>query len=247
MQFFITERGELNSQLDHAQNEIQQRYTKGDALLAISKNANSTNLHNFLLRHKDYTIFHATITGYGGTKIERGAPTPETAINGIKQLIEKGFPAKQIVLRIDPIIPTEKGINKAISLINSIPQGIKRIRISFIDNYPHINGLPFESFHAPLQQRTKAIKKLQETLPSASHENIQSNKCISLEACGEPGIQSYGCISERDFEILGLNQPNSSRKGQRKDCSCFSQKTEILIKPQRCSNGCLYCYYKLGN
>ena len=237
MQFYVTERGELAYQLKRANDVLKVKYRSGDALLAISKNADNEKLHEFLLQHQAYTIFHATITGFGGSMAEPGAPKYQDALQGIQTLIDKGFPAEQIVLRIDPIIPTDKGINLAKVVLQQCPENIQRIRFSFIDGYKNIKGyLPWNSFHAPQEQQMKAMEMLYE---------LQGNR--SLEACGEPQLkENMGCISPKDYEILGLPVPAPSLKGQRKGCLCLGNKQEILTKPQKCPNGCIYCYYNLG-
>ena len=73
-----------------------------------------------LIEHKDKIILHCTVTGMGGSKIEPFVPTYKEYYEKCKELIAKGFPVKQIVLRVDPVIPTEKGINTALKVIHSV-------------------------------------------------------------------------------------------------------------------------------
>jgi DNA repair photolyase len=236
MKFYITERGELSHQLSIAEKTMNNSKPE-DALLAISKNINNLNLQNFLLKFQNKIIFHATITGFGGTMIEPGVCDWKESIYNLNQLIEKGFPTKQIVLRIDPIIPTDKGIEVAKQVILACPNEVKRIRFSFIDGYKNIsNHLPWNTFHAPIEQQNKALNML--------YNNIGDKY---LEACGEPQLkENTGCISIRDYDILGLPYPQIIFKKQRKGCLCLNTKTEIL-KKQKCPNGCKYCYYNLGD
>jgi len=236
MRFFITERGDLSYQLEAAKARLRTEFQPGDALLAISKNADNAKLREFLVKAKAFTIFHANVTGFGGTKAEPGVSKPSTVLDGIKALIKAGFPAEQIVLRIDPIIPTPKGIETAKTIIEACPSGIKRIRFSLIDCYEWLKpSLPWTSFHAPKENQQAALAMLY----SAANGR-------SLEACGEPGLkENQGCISPKDYQILGLQIPEQTFKGQRKGCLCLGNKTEILVKPKRCPNGCFYCYYRL--
>jgi len=236
MRFFITERGDLSHQLEAAKSRLRSEYQPGDALLAISKNADNAKLREFLVKAKAFTVFHATVTGFGRTKAEPGVSKPSAVIDGIKALIKAGFSAEQIVLRIDPIIPTQKGIETAKAVIEACPSGIKRIRFSFIDGYAGIKPfLPWSGFHAPKENQDAALAMLY----SAANGR-------SLEACGEPGLkENQGCISPKDYQILGLPIPEQTLKGQRKGCLCLGNKTEILTKPKRCPNGCIYCYYSL--
>lgn len=71
---------------------------------------------------------------------------------------------------------------------------------------------------------------------------------LRIESCAEPGLKNAcqcGCISEYDLNLLGIteNEPDSFGY-QRKNCICYSGKTELLKHKERCPHGCLYCYWK---
>ena len=127
-----------------------------DANIIITKNLSSKMIEK-LIENKDKCILHMTVTGMGGSKIEPFVPEPSINLKQIKKLIENGFPVQQIVLRIDPIVITDKGINTCINVLEMFKDvGIKRVRISFMDMYNHtkkrfINSgikLPYDTFHA---------------------------------------------------------------------------------------------------
>ena len=71
---------------------------------------------------------------------------------------------------------------------------------------------------------------------------------VDVETCGEGAIQDIPCLSQKDINILGLQDEItlSDKKGQRSTCSCPSNKKELITgqKPTRCDNKCLYCYWK---
>ena len=93
-----------------------------------------------LVDNKDKCILHLTVTGFGGTKVEPFVPTVETVSEKFKQLLDKGFPVEQTVLRIDPIIPTDKGLEKVQHVIETFKNyNIKRVRFSVLDMYEHVN------------------------------------------------------------------------------------------------------------
>ena len=82
-----------------------------------------------LVENKDRCILHFTVTGFGDTKVEPLVPSVEQSFKKFKKLIEDGFPIEHVVLRIDPIIPTDKGINTALRVIDVFKNcGIKRVR-----------------------------------------------------------------------------------------------------------------------
>lgn len=180
-------------------------------------------------------IVHATITGYGGTILEPNVPELETSLAGYKTLLET-LGDDRVVLRIDPIILTEKGLHAAQNvlfkalLINPTP----RVRISFLDMYDHVKirfenvglPLPYDTFHAPSEARWNAWKILGEP-----------------ELCGEPDMPNTPCISVIDCEILGVD-PVPNDFPQRTACGCLGNKHELLKTRKRCFNGCIYCYWK---
>lgn len=130
---------------------------------------------------------------------------------------------ERVVLRIDPIIPTTDGIARARAVYDfltgapttSNPKYGTRVRISFLDNYPHVKarfqaaGLePMKyNFHATLASRMEMAS----FFPGA-------------EICGEPGMKCTGCVSERDLRTLCI-EPSESLGGiQREACKCLAVK-----------------------
>jgi len=186
-------------------------------------------------------IIHCTITGYAGTKIEPNTPSVEDSIEGLFNLVNFLSP-ERVVLRIDPIIPTEKGFVRAKKILDQVLSSWKpeyprlRVRISFLDNYPHVKTrfaqaelptIPYE-FHAPVSNREKCV---------------QDFNYAGIEICGEPDMKCTGCISAIDCQTLQVS-PTQSTSLQRQTCCCLAQKQELLTKKQRCPIGCLYCYWK---
>ena len=174
-------------------------------------------------------IIHATITGLGGSIFEPKVPDKATSLKGYKDLIQF-YSADRVVLRIDPIIPNDSGIRIAKKVLAE-KQG--RVRISFIDQYPHTKArfkeagiiLPWGTFHAPIELRKKAYEKLGQP-----------------DICGEPDFECTGCISEKDCVILGV-APKEISGAQRKFCACLANKKELLKDKDQCPHACLYCYW----
>jgi hypothetical protein len=100
------------------------------------------------------------------------------------KLLEAGFPVSHVVLRVDPIVPTERGMNTALDVIAAFGGiGIKRLRFSFLDNYKHvktrfknegIGELYNGEFHAPLEIRLVFAKKIEEAGHDAGFESIEA-------------------------------------------------------------------------
>ncbi len=189
-----------------------------DINIIITKHLTAKNkrLIEALLENSDKIILHCTCTGYGGTKMERNVPTPFEVYDGINFLIQKGFPVSHIVLRTDPIIPTEKGIQRVERVWDLFSDtGIKRCRYSVIDMYSHTKErimaeygeVPFDTFKAP------------QVMIDAVRCAVENNKKKYLfESCAENLPEQIGCISKRDFDILGVPFNNTEGGFQRKGC-----------------------------
>ena len=217
------------------------------ANIIITKRLTS-KLIDKLVEHKDKCILHITCTGMGSSKLEPLVPSKEQTFEKFNELIDKGFPVEQVVLRIDPIIPTSKGIYTALSVIRLFKNsGIQRVRFSSFDIYEHVKDrfkneglqLPYETFHADLKTR----KYLEDAMKISTY--LMN---ADLEACGEPNLETTsGCISQKDIDILGLTDKIIliGSADQRKVCLCASNKRQLIkTKPAPCSNGCLYCFWK---
>lgn len=235
----ITEAGEVSFDLS-----VFDRLYKGNII--ITKRL-TDKLIDKLVEHKDKIILHLTCTGYGGTVLEPLVPTVEQTYDKFKKLISEGFPISHVVLRIDPCIPTEKGKQTMINVIEAFKgDKITRVRFSILDMYKHVKErftdkglpIPYDTFHAPLQDRLEIYEIL---------KAYGSNFNFDVEVCGEPDIESISCLSQKDIDILGLKEKITlvGNKEQRKSCHCPANKTELLRgKPHRCENSCLYCFWK---
>lgn len=200
-----------------------------------------------LVEHKDKCILHLTCTGLGSSILEPMVPTKEMTFEKFNKLIEKGFPVEQVVLRIDPIISTHKGMQTALSVVKLFKNsGITRIRYSSYDQYKHV----IERFHEagiPLPQNCFDAPK--ESIILLSEYMLAASIVMGadLEVCGEKELPTTGCISQKDIDILGLTDEIilSGSADQRGGCLCPKNKTQLIKnKPGRCENACLYCFWR---
>jgi len=213
-----------------------------DANIIITKNLNDTIIQH-LIENKDKIIFHITCTGLGATKVEPNVPNVKFTYNQVHKLIQNGFPIQQIVLRVDPIIPLKQVLEQRVKMVLDLfkDTGIKRVRYSFLDMYPHVKerlikagmNLPYESFCCPNYMKQNALNLLKQ------YEDI-----YEFEACAENTYHQKGCISQKDYDILGIKGEAIPVGFQRKGCMCIAGKTELLTNKKKCPHGCLYCYWK---
>lgn len=239
IRFGITERGDAGLDFNWFDKLLP-------ANILITKSMNDSFIQSVILAHNDgrKIIIHCTCTGFGGKPVEKKVPTKEWTHEQVKKLIGLGFPVDRIVLRVDPIVPTDKGIQTAMSVLELFKDtGIKRVRYSFLDMYSHVkerfrtNGIPipYTSFQAPIEMQAKAVQAL------SCYEDM-----YELESCAENTKHRLGCISQKDFEILDIptNEMTLSLKGQRSTCLCVGNKTELLTSKRPCPHQCLYCFWK---
>lgn len=216
-----------------------------------------------LLRHQVLTakvpiMVHVTATGWGNSPVEPNVPKIGEQFVNTQALLDAGFPTNRLIVRIDPIIPTEEGIERAETVLrtfNALDEGKRRFRcrVSVMDNYRHnrdrlkkqgvelrgvygANGNSFQASPSAFEKVGNLLKRFQQD--------------YIFESCAEPGrlpnfVSKVGCISELDFRACGLASPlPMANKRQRTECHCACAKFELLPKKARCAHGCAYCYWR---
>ena len=193
-----------------------------------------------MFTYKDRIIFHATTTGYGGSSIEPGVLPFVERIDKLDAFCKEGFPKSHVVIRIDPIIPTQRGCTTAKSVVMyASSKGFNRFRFSFLDIYPHVRerfanaGMLDKLNECNNERGLNMIRELAAKYPT-----------LVFESCAEVNEFQSGCINTRDLHILELPIAIAGRACQRKTCMCPAQKKELLDSPHPCAHGCLYCYWK---
>lgn len=232
-----------------------------DGAIVITKNM-TTGFYNAVISHKDKLIVHATVTGYGKSILEPNVPHPSLELGSIAKLVDGGFPKNKVVIRVDPIIPTTKGIDTASQVIKTfMDAGFPRYRVSIIDMYPHVRerfkvaGLPLPYGEYGFNPSTEQVKAVDKMLLDMSvywlslGDRTDTCGTLMIESCAEPGLTNatqQGCVSSYDLCLLGLDDElNPDSYGlQRKSCLCYSGKTELLEHKKQCGHQCLYCYWR---
>ena len=228
-----------------------------DAAILITKNLTEHFRNKVLELHRagKPIIVHCTCTGWGGSILEPNIPSYSEQLNNLSRLILAGFPVERVVIRIDPIIPTDAGLAQVKQVLahawrNGFKPENTRVRFSIYDEYKHsalrLNQAGYSSFYngsfyAPSGMMENA-KKLLASLP------------YTFETCAEDqfsvlsNVEVTGCISKKDFNILGLDIPSDVTENpqHRNGCHCLSCKTELIkvSRKQKCPYGCLYCFWK---
>lgn len=223
-----------------------------DGAIIISKNLTPW-LRSTLVANQDKCILHASITGYGGTVVERNLPKWQDSLLYLRDLVEMGFPQSHIVVRVDPIIPTERGVSRARNvIIAACESGFKRFRVSVLDGYRHVRER-FDRIGAPWPygSQMQASAEQMEQVDEMVREVQERFDRVVVEACAERKLKNarhWGCVSAYDLDILGLKCDEIDAVGyQRSGCMCYSGKRELLANKEQCPYRCLYCYWRSSN
>ena len=238
------------------------KLSKVDGAVVIAKCV-APDFYDAVIANKDKLVVHATCTGYGGSVLEPNVPSPHEQFQAVMALVKDGrFPKEKVTIRVDPIIPTTKGIKTAEGVIKMFMNvGFSRFRVSIIDMYPHVRerfkqaGLPLifgESGFSPSKAQVSAVdemlKNVSEYWKSLIDRELFAD-VLRIESCAEPGLTNVipcGCVSDYDLKLLGLTEDSAANNVgyQRPTCLCYSGKTELLKSNNRCKHGCLYCFWK---
>lgn len=244
MRIGITERGDPSIDFSWVE-----QMNNMDGVILITKNLTDKVIES-ARPYFDKMIFHVTCTGYGGTKVEPNIPNYVEQLSQAQKLLSEGFSPERVVIRVDPIIPTQKGLKRAETVIcEAVIRGFTRFRISIMDAYPHVrerfreNGMepPYGDFFSAswdmMRDTDKMLKELKSKFPN-----------IVIESCAEGNLKETvrcGCVGEKDISLFGLSVDNIDNSGyQRKGCLCCSAKTELLAEKKQCPYKCLYCYWR---
>lgn len=205
-----------------------------DINLIITK-ALSPQLVIKLLDNKDKCILHLTVTGLGGSFMEPNVPKCNINADALTELIELGFPEKQIVLRIDPMISVELG--KAV-LDEFSNVGVTRCRFSFLNltNYTD-NNLAKEH-----------IQKLHDEAEELLNYSKEKGYNYKFESCAGPWLKDLdvklvGCMSIKEAEaVLGYKPEFVFGKRNRDFCLAPVNRVELLNNVP-CAHNCRYCFH----
>lgn len=247
----ITEAGDAGVDLSW-----EKKLEKVDGAILITKNV-SRDFRAAVMRNSSKVIVHATVTGFGGSVLEPNVPLARESLENVMLLLCDGFTQERVVIRVDPIIPTEKGLNTALATIEMfMAEGFSRYRISVIDMYQHVRerfvktGLPLpygDKMYAGTEQMCLVDAMLLEAKAFWEYLGKRPGE-LRVESCAEPWLKepiSCGCISSYDLSLLGLDPNESDSVGpQRQHCMCYSGKKELLSFRHPCRHNCLYCYWK---
>jgi hypothetical protein len=197
-----------------------------------------------------YLLF--TITGLGGTFIERGVPSYHAALDQLEELVGLVGDPRRISIRFDPVIYWKEGERICTNLRDferiapSLKKwGIDTIRISFAQWYGKARRRaekhrffyvdpPREKKLADARYLVRIAKKWSLDLFSCSQDFLTKIK----------EIRPSSCIDGANLQSLHPHGDKASIKKdgtQRQECRC-TDSIDIGSYTQFCPHCCLYCY-----
>lgn len=224
------------------------------------RDLSSIQLRKVLIDNKSKIIVHYTVSGYAGTPFEPKTPHPAVAYKNLQAFINEGFPPQQIVLRIDPIIPTEKGlevVNTVLEVFQTL--NIKRCRYKMFlypkelsqraalqQAFPLIGGNPYASveygkvFYSSGPHHRRMVKELLEKWTwHYRFETCDKDDFVTSD-------DAVPCISVTDLQILGWKNVKLVHDWKSKNrCHCPIGTIELSTKTNtQCAVQCMHCRHK---
>jgi len=207
------------------------------------------------LYEKSRIFLHVNITGMGQTVFEPNIPTVKETFKQIQKLIELGFPQKQILVCVKPILPNENGLN-ALKLLLKVFTEFKMLRLRFVRfnvlAYFQIENGKYVVSNKNVTSRD-STKKIMPWLSRSQTfwkdyykliDNYQSIICVDK---GDEAI-----IGIRELIVFGYKNEWITADGVREKIIDYEKgnKYKPILNilsdsnPTRCKNRCLLCPWR---
>jgi hypothetical protein len=195
---------------------------------------------------------HFTITGLGGTFIERSVPAYRTSLLQLGDLVDLVRMPERVTVRFDPIVYWKEGdgICSNLQIFEKMAptlqkKGIKNVRISFAQWYKKAvrravkHG--FQYFDPPNEQKLEDARSI---VRVAQEWGLDLFSCSQDFLTEIPEIRPSSCID--GFFLYSIHPGKESLstkkdKTQRVECRC-TESVDIGSYTQFCPHCCLYCY-----
>jgi len=196
------------------------------------------------LEKYDQVYLHFTITGLGGTFIERGVPSCQAALDQLEDLVGLVGDPRRISVRFDPVIYWKEGGRICTNLRDfekiapSFEKlGLNDIRISFAQWYGKAKRRAakhrFCFVDPPIEKKLSDADYL---VRMAKRWSLNLFSCSQDFLTKVNGIRPSSCIDGSHLQSLHPNRPT-----QRQECRC-TDSIDIGSYTQFCPHCCLYCY-----
>jgi len=198
------------------------------------------------IRNYESIFLHLTVTGMGGSLLERNIPPPNEVLCLLPEVIRRVGGPEHIRLRFDPIVHLrmpDGSVYTNIGMFEEIVKaaaklGIRDVTISWMSQYRKVISHLKKKGIVPLTESDDEKRK-----ELAILLDIITKYEGRLYGCCEPIMERSRCI---DGELLTALHPRgvacSTKKArdQRELCGCT--ESYDIGAYRLCPHGCLYCY-----
>lgn len=223
--------------------------------IIITRDISNVQFRYLLIKHQKNIILHLVISGWGGTPVEPNVPNIAQTYGYLKSLLMEGFDPSHIVFRIDPIIPTEAGLELLQKMLNPLTDfPVTRLRYKILTQNDNVVnrqswfqacffvGNPYYS-----EKHQKVFYGAPEWLRKRIYAILDKYAWkFSIESCDRydtsDNPHNLACISHRDFRALGYMEVDVKFTYTNKSrCHCPTnrvslQKPTITQCPLRCTH-----------
>lgn len=220
------------------------------------------------IENKNRIFIHLVITGMGKTVFEPNIQSVKTTFLQLRKLIDLGFPEKQILVIVNPILPNDNGL-RALELLLRVFTEFKMLRLRYVRfnilTYKSVNDGKDSSPHYIKQEKEKFVVANDNILKRQSTKQIMPyliktssffkdyfkllkkyETIISIDNSIEP------LIGVRELMPFGYNNSWLNEDGSNdklihyENGNKFKPIVNIISNknPVRCANRCLLCYHK---
>jgi len=212
---------------------------------------NTRRIRDALRKYEQlYLLF--TVTGLGGTFIEKGVPAPAEALSQLPALVALAGHPKRVSLRFDPVVFWRQGAERKTNLRffetaaeAAARAGIEDVRISFAQWYGKaLRRAAKYGFDYADPGEGEKIEAARDLADAAAHRGLRLHSCSQNFLTRVPGIRASSCIDGtllRELHPGGEEASTAKDRSQRGECGCTAS-VDIGSYAQPCSHGCLYCY-----
>ena len=204
------------------------------------------------LQKYDQLYLHFTITGLGGSSIEKGVPGPSEAISQLYPLLKIVGRPERISVRFDPVVywREEGKVKTNLRFFEKLaPElsalGIRDVRFSFAQWYGKARRRAAKYGFLYLDPSKEEKKEAARSLVRiAQRWNLRLFSCSQNFLSEVSGVRPSACIDGshlRELHPLGESVSTKKDRSQRPECGC-TESVDIGSYTQSCPHSCLYCY-----
>lgn len=209
--------------------------------------------NSMLLRNKHRVYLHLLISGLNKTVLEPNIPTVKDVFLKLLDLINIGFPQKQILIVVDPVIQNDNGL-KTLKLILRLFTEFPMIRLRFIRfnllKYKEINGKTVISNPIILNRHQVStlfpmLKKSPDFYKNYMDMMAQYQNIICVDDGQEAliGVRELSALGYKN-EWFNKNDNIGGKIITYKDGHRWQPEVKIISgRTFRCSNKCILCPY----